>query len=405
MLMLLAAASAWGAAGWRGDGTGQFPDAHPPEEWSTDDGTNILWQTQVGAGQSCPIVAGDKVFVTAEEDLLFCLDRRNGKVLWKKNNGYAALPPEIEAPAKKPPTAVGCGYGTASPVTDGNCVYVSYGTGVVACYGLDGTRRWVRCITLPLVNQYGRSASPVLVDGTLIVSIGGLVALEAGTGKTLWRNTQAKPAYGTPFVTRIADVPVLLTPNGDAVRVSDGHILASKLAAAVYSSPVVHQGVAYYVGPPAVAVRLPAKLDEPVRFEKLWQNDEVEGEVFASPLYDDGLLYCLGNQGVLYVLDARTGKAVVKKELDIRSAGGKPGAEPANLYASPTRVGRCIMIANDVGESLLLSPGRECKEVARNFLEKGSGASPLPDGKMLLLRGGKKVYAIAATRPATGQAR
>jgi outer membrane protein assembly factor BamB len=102
MLMLLVAAAAWGATGWRGDGTGQFPDAHPPEEWSTDDGTNILWQTQVGAGQSCPIVAGDKVFVTAEEDLLFCLDRQNGKVLWKKNNGYASLPPEIEAPAKKP---------------------------------------------------------------------------------------------------------------------------------------------------------------------------------------------------------------------------------------------------------------------------------------------------------------
>jgi hypothetical protein len=107
---------------------------------------------------------------------------------------------------------------------------------------------------------------------------------------------------------------------------------------------------------------------------------------------------------VLYVLEAKTGKLAARKELDIRSAGGKPGAEPANLYASPALVGPHILLGNDAGESLLLAPGREYKEVARNFLDKGSGASPVADGRMLLLRGGRKLYALAATRPATSGA-
>ena len=283
-------------------------------------------------------------------------------------------------------------------------MYVSYGTGVVACYDFEGTRQWIRCIDLPLVNQYGRSTSPLLVDGMLIVSIGGLVALDAKTGKTLWQNLQAKPTYGTPVVTRISGVPVVLTPNGHCVRASDGRILAEKLTASLYASPVVQDGVAYFVGPPAVAIRLPEKPDEPLRFEKLWQADAPEGEFFASPLCHDGLLYCVSNGGVLYVLEAKTGKLAAKKELDIRSAGGKPGAEPANLYASPALVGPHILLGNDAGESLLLAPGREYKEVARNFLDKGSGASPVADGRMLLLRGGRKLYALAATRPATSGA-
>jgi hypothetical protein len=51
-------------------------------------------------------------------------------------------------------------------------------------------------------------------------------------------------------------------------------------------------------------------------------------------------------------------------------------------------------VGNDEGETLVLAPGREYKEIGRNVLDKGSGASPAPEGKVLLVRAGKRLYCI-----------
>src|SRR6516162_4913090 len=57
---------------WRFDGSGRFPNIHPVSEWRRD--KNILWQTPVEVGgYSSPIVARDRVFVTAEMGSLICL--------------------------------------------------------------------------------------------------------------------------------------------------------------------------------------------------------------------------------------------------------------------------------------------------------------------------------------------
>src|SRR5258706_16299554 len=69
---------------WRFDGNGRFPNIHPPSEWRSD--RNVLWKTPVEiGGYSSPIVARDKVFVTAEMGSLICLDLANGKILWQKD--------------------------------------------------------------------------------------------------------------------------------------------------------------------------------------------------------------------------------------------------------------------------------------------------------------------------------
>ena len=54
--------------GWRGDGTGCYPAAHPPTTWSrTQSGTgyrttNIAWATPLpGTGVSCPIIVGTHI--------------------------------------------------------------------------------------------------------------------------------------------------------------------------------------------------------------------------------------------------------------------------------------------------------------------------------------------------------
>lgn len=396
----------WGGSaprpsGWRGDGTGRYPTASPPLKWDIDDGTNILWKAPVGQSHSSPVVVGERVIVTAEKDLLVCLDRRSGKVLWQRDHSFGALPKDLVAVPKRPTVGPGGGYSIPTPVTDGKLIYASYGTGIVVCYGLEGVsapnaerRRWIRHFALPQATEFGRSASPLLADGKLLVSIGGLIALEPATGKTLWQNTDAKPSYGTPAIARIGATEVAITPNGDWVRLADGRTLAREMASTGYTSPLVHEGVVYFGDAPAVALKLPTRAADTIRPERLWENDDVEGSFFASPVYHEGILYCVSNEGVLYALDAGTGKAVFQKQLAIPSMAGTPDIEPGNIYGSLTLAGKHLLLTNDVGDTLVLAPGKAYREIGHNYLDAGSGASPVPDGKLLFLRGGKTLYCI-----------
>ena len=100
--------------GFRGDGSGAFPGATPVTQWwegtpqekkaefrdkwgrmklepywdiAGTGGRNIVWKTPMpGMGNTQPIVVGDRVFTTAEPDLLICADAHTGKVLWVREN-------------------------------------------------------------------------------------------------------------------------------------------------------------------------------------------------------------------------------------------------------------------------------------------------------------------------------
>ena len=122
----------------------------------------------------------------------------------------------------------------------------------------------------------------------------------------------------------------------------------------------------------------------------------MEGEFYASPVYHEGILYCVSNEGHLYALDAKTGRWCIARSSDIPSASGKSGGPPANLYASPTLAGQYLVVCNDTGDSLVISPGRQYQKVSRNVLDKGSGASPVADGRLLLVRGGLKLYGLGS---------
>src|SRR3954453_10068051 len=73
--------------GWRGDGSGQYPSADPPTKWSAKE--NIIWKAEVGMGTSSPVLVGQRLFITAEPNLLICLDAGTGKELWRKAHKIA----------------------------------------------------------------------------------------------------------------------------------------------------------------------------------------------------------------------------------------------------------------------------------------------------------------------------
>jgi len=375
-------------AGWRGDGTGRYPHAAPPVKWGLDNRTHILWKTKVGGGFSSPVVAGGRIVLAAEPDALLCVRRADGKVLWRKT---VPLHLKLDADGEHSD----CGFATPTPVTDGARVFAVFGTGDVVCFDLDGRPLWARHLDQPCMTEHGRSASPVLAGGKLLVSVGQLTALDPAGGKVLWHAPKAKPGYGTPAVTTIGGTPVAVTPAGDVVGVADGRVLAAAVAETQYASPLVHDGVVYFVGEPTIAVKLPERLAEPLKPATLWLCDETEGDFYASPVVHDGLLYCASNEGALFALDTGDGKVVWRKQLEIPSGAGI-GGQLANIYASVALAGGRLLVGNDAGAMLVLTPGRRYTQLAENYLDEGSGACPAFAGNHLYLRDGEHLYCIGA---------
>lgn len=373
-------------AGWR-TANGMYLDATPPLDWGSEAKPNIRWRAQVGKSYSSPIVVGGKVFVTAEPDLLLCLDAASGKVLWKAPNGFA------EAGVPEKPIKSNAGNTAATPVSDGERVWAVFASGIVACYSVDGKREWLHYFDLPMVLQFARSASPVLAGDKLLVTLNHLFALEAKTGKLLWKAEQVEETYGTPALAKAGDTEVAITPGGFAVRVSDGKVLASELGTLKYATPLVRDGIVYFVGYDSKALQLPLQVDDKLVAKELW-TAELEGDFFSSPVLHEGLLYTVNDAGVLYVLDAKTGKAVGEKELDIPNASGKPGVLPAHIYPSIVLAGKHLFVFNDIGTCLILEPGRNPKPVGRNSLPEGAPGTPVFAGKHIFIRGGENLYCI-----------
>src|SRR4051794_12951931 len=89
LVLLVWAAAACLAAddpiGWRNDGSGRFPAAKPPSEWSSD--KNVLWKVSLpGHSYGSPVGVGDHPLVASGPSGLVCNRRSGGKVVWEKGH-------------------------------------------------------------------------------------------------------------------------------------------------------------------------------------------------------------------------------------------------------------------------------------------------------------------------------
>ena len=122
---------------WRGPRMdGSSPATNLPSSWTTEQG--VRWVTPLsGLGSSSPVVVGDRVYVTGEEDdtnhtlSVYCVDAANGRRLWQCAVGHGR---EVAQN----------GMATPSPVADASRVYALFGNGVLAAVGADGNVAWTR---------------------------------------------------------------------------------------------------------------------------------------------------------------------------------------------------------------------------------------------------------------------
>ncbi len=202
-LPALLAASVLAAADWpqfRGpEGTGIAEGSELPVRFGED--VNLIWKRALPPGHSSPVIAGDRIYLTAYEDgklLVLAMERDTGEVLWIR---------EAPRPRREhfQPTH---GPASPSPVTDGENVYVFFGDFGALSFDARGNERWRHPLG-PFVNQNGHGSSPILADGKVLIvcdqQVGSyLIALDAETGETVWKaeRPETTRGYGTAGIFR-----------------------------------------------------------------------------------------------------------------------------------------------------------------------------------------------------------
>jgi outer membrane protein assembly factor BamB len=358
----VATARAAPPTGWRGDGTGRFPDSSPITAWSPT--KNIVWKTELpGGSPASPVIVGDRIFVLSDPAMLLCVQASNGKILWKRGHTAADLgsgegvKAGNEAPTHNPDGDAGSAAST--PVSDGRHVFAMFANGLVSAHDLEGRRKWLRYIEKPKTG-FGHASSPALVAGMVIVQFLDVVALDAETGQESWR-VKLPASHASSVATRLGNMDLVVHPSGTLLRAKDGKVLAENLFRLTQSSPVVHGDVIYsHENGTLKAHRLTAEAGESLDVKPLWQVDSPRGQYqIASPVVHEGLVYSVSLNGIWQVTDGRTGMEVYQKRLPLGS----------RVYASVHLAGEMLFAADQTGKTVIVRPGREYVEVAVNELD------------------------------------
>jgi len=326
--------SAGVAVGFRGDGSGVYPDSKFTATWTS--ATKPVWEIALpGWSNGSPTPIGDRVFVMSEtiDQMLYCLSATNGSKFWERD---LACDDPLYVVNKDPVKFWWTGNTTPSPASDGKMVFAHTGKGVLAAFTLDGQRQWIKTLEKPGMG-YGHGTSPVCAEGKVLMLINStLYGLDPATGQTLWKYTTigtpqvGSPCrhfrsgaggcsgeagggtFGTPVVTTIAGRAIAITPRGDVVRVADGKLLTKLVGGAWFTSPLVKDGVVYFGNENDTrAYQLPDQIAEPFAVKELWLAEKLPVDrIYSSPTYYQGSLILRDMGNTVFVLDAATGKQV-----------------------------------------------------------------------------------------------
>jgi outer membrane protein assembly factor BamB len=223
-----------------------------------------------------------------------------------------------------------------------------------------------------------------------------VVALDKHTGKVKWKTNRGFPAdqaYTTPLVIRAADRDQLISvgafraraydpSNGKEiwrVRYDDGF---SNVPRPVFAHGLVFIATGFQQ-PSLLAVR-PDGTGDVTKTHIAWALKR-GAPLTPSPIAVGDELYVVNDGGIATCLDARTGALVWQQRL-----GGTYSASP--VFAD----GRIYFLAEQ-GVTTVIAPGREFRRLATNTLDGGLLASMAVSGGSLFLRTDTHLYRLVET--------
>ena len=411
----------WGQ--WRGplaNGTAPFGD--PPVQWSET--SRVKWKAAIpGEGSATPIVWGDQVFVVAAVrtdravDVLakpqqeppggykterprnfyrfevLSLDRQTGKTRWQRT-AIETVPHEGRHDTNT--------YASASPSTDGQRLYVSFGSRGVYCYDLQGNLLWRRDLGQMVTRLgWGEGSSPTPYADSLAINSDHegrsfLTVLDAKTGQTRWRADRDEvSSWATPLAAAYnggVQLIVNATKRTRGYDLATGKVLwqcGGQTLNAV-PSPVRFGDMAIvmsgFQGTAAYAIPLSSTGDITGTDRIAWHYKTATPYVPSPLLVGDRLYFTKWISPILTCLDARTGKTLME-------AQRLPGLK--SLYASPVAANGKIYFVSREGGGLVIKDQPKLEVLGVNHLDEGFDASPAIVGRQMFLRGKKSLYCIA----------
>jgi outer membrane protein assembly factor BamB len=398
---------------WRGPArNGLSTEKNLPIKWSATGTENILWKLPMPAlSGSTPIVWGNRIFLNVADPLpdpgdkptlhLWAVDRVKGTILWQRPLGGGNRMQRKQ------------NQSSPSPVTDGTGVWVMTGTGVLKGFDFEGKELWARDIQADYGRfglNWGYGSSPLLHGDSLYVQVlhgmrtddpSYLLRIDKKSGKTLWRMERPTKAiqespdsYTTPAVARVGNAEELVITGGDAVT---GHELATGKELwrvdglnpennpfyRIVASPVVHGDL--ILAPSRVKPMLALKAGgrgDVSKTHVLWSFDN--GPDVPTPVTDGTYVYSVTDNGVVYCLDAKTGKEIY----------GRQRLRPGTYSGSFVLADGKLYVTNEDGVTSVIKAGPEFQVLSENEFSDYSLSSPAISNGTMYFRTTKFLWAI-----------
>jgi len=420
ILVSVLTGSLWAVESWpqfRGPGgLATAPEgARIPLVWG--DKENLKWKTAMpGPGSSSPVFTGKRLFVTcytgygtsreevgSARDLgrmLVCLDRSDGRVLWKKSIDLA----NPEDPYRG--YLMEHGYASSTPATDGKNVFVFTGKSGLHAFTVEGKLRWSKLVGDRSSNRrWGSAASPVLYRNLVIINAADearcLIAFDKDSGDEKWRyqSQELELAFGTPQITIAGDGSdelVLSIPHElfalDPATGKRKWLARTRVPGNVSPSVVITDDMICAFGgyPRKMSIGLKRGGSGDVTGNLQW--DSKVTTYVPTPLAYGKNLYWVNDSAEAICMDIATGKVMSK-----RTVAGIERSKRFSFYASMVRVGERLYAVSRHNGTFVFEANPGMKQIAQNRFDDRSDFSGTPalakDG--LYLRSGKFVYSIS----------
>jgi outer membrane protein assembly factor BamB len=393
---------------WRGShangstSTGTYP--------TNLEGNHVLWKaTLPGKGSSTPMIWNGRIILTtpdAGEDAVLAFDF-TGKELWRTRLGPETAP-------KHRTLGSGC---NASPVTDGQQVYVYFKSGNFAALDLDGRVRW----QTNLVERFGREqlfwdqgSSPVVTDRDVILarlqeeSPSWIAGFDKITGQLRWqqpRNYQVPVendnGYATPVLYPDRGRTALLVWGADHLTSHD--VIDGKLLWSCGSfNPEGIENWPYIASPLVVgdlaivpigrddrrqgrlaAVKIGGNGDVS-QTNVVWRRADV-GVFVCSPAEYNDRIYLLRHRGEVVCIDPASGQTLWSQALP---------KDKSSYFSSPAIGHGVLYAAREDGMVFAVRVEEKFELLSANAMGERIIASPVPVADRLFLRGDEHLFCI-----------
>jgi outer membrane protein assembly factor BamB len=373
------------------NGRGHSDERGLPLTWSET--KNVRWKVAIpGKGWSSPAIQGDRIWLTTATEegkslRAICVDRNTGALL--QNVELFRLKSAGPLNAKN-------SQASPTPVLEADRVYLHFGAHGTACLTQAGEIVWKTKLDYDN-GQHGNGGSPVIYDNLLIVSCDGLstqyvAALDKLTGKVRWRKfREGHQAYTTPLVVRLPAGDQVISPGAFralAYEPRTGKELWQVSYGDGFSNvprPVYGNGLVFictgFMQPSLLAVRVDGRGDV-TKSHVAWTLKRGVS-LTPSPLLVGDELYMVSDNGIASCVDAKTGNPHWQVRL-----GGNHSASP--LYAD----GRIYFLSEE-GESVVIAPGKEFKALATNQLDGQTLASMAISNGSIFVRSQTHLYRLS----------